>query len=282
VNQNDDSRDSRCPPLGTNCVGAIRRSFVRSSRSLSQRNSNARASRGPGDGCSKTAWLRGLRSSAGATPGFAVAVTVPKSTMDLSQTNLPSLDFWFSFQSSSCVVVTVPCASLKQSASVKRLRASFCAIVNSYAPLCFIIWSVRRNLARSWRPEERRRGDNPVDELNKMKEGETDAGLKTAALAVPPCDRGCDLSLPHGNGACADYAGVLVAGAGEASYDFAFCFFPGLPLFPAKRCVALFLLSSCRRLLVSLAPRCSCIGGTDPSGWDRPQILARGIWVKSC
>jgi hypothetical protein len=46
-----------------------------------QRNSNARASRGSGDGCSETAWLRGLRSSAGATPGFAVAVTVPKNTL---------------------------------------------------------------------------------------------------------------------------------------------------------------------------------------------------------
>jgi hypothetical protein len=69
----------------------------------------------------------------------------------------------------------------------------------------------RRNLARSWRPEERRRGDNPVDELNKMKEGETDAGLKTAALAGAAVRPGLRVVTAPNAG------GVSSAGAGTAT-----------------------------------------------------------------
>jgi hypothetical protein len=80
---------------------------------------------------------------------------------------------------------------------------------------------------------------------------------------------------------CADSPGRSrrspVVGVGATFYDFAFCFLPRLPLFPAQRCVALFLLSSCSCLLMSLASRYLCIGANDPSDWDWPCIFARGF-----
>lgn len=55
------------------------------------------------------------------------------------------------------------------------------------------------------------------------------------------------------NGACADCAGLPVARAREAFYDFAFCFLPRLPLFPGQCRVALFLSSDCGCFSMPLA-----------------------------
>jgi hypothetical protein len=61
----------------------------------------------------------------------------------------------------------------------------------------------------------------------------------------------------------------LFVPVGEAFYNFAFCFLPRLPLFPAQRWIALFLPLSCSCFSMPSASRYLCIGATDPSGWDR-------------
>src|SRR5258708_38338092 len=66
--------------------------------------------------------------------------------------------------------------------------------------------------------------------------------------------------------------------AGEAFYDFAFCFLPRLPLFPAQRCIAFFLPSTCSCFSMPSASRYLCIGATEPFGWDWPRVFFCRVW----
>ena len=63
---------------------------------------------------------------------------------------------------------------------------------------------------------------------------------------------------------------------GEAAkpfHDFAFCFLPRFPLFPADCCIAFFLLLSCSCRSMPSASRYLCIGATEPSGWAGPEVF---------
>jgi hypothetical protein len=59
----------------------------------------------------------------------------------------------------------------------------------------------------------------------------------------------------------------------ESCYDFAFCFLPRLPLFPAQCCDAFSLPLSCSCLLMSSAFRYLWTGAIGPSGWGWPCIF---------